>query len=158
MRIKDKPVRREWVKVLDKKQYSERSGGRSFTKRVFTFEFPDGSSEDMKIRDSHIRPNGIFDLTVINDTGTLVYQELGYETRLIDFERDNHIDKTELNLYEKIYKTAKGKNLLIVVTILLMYILTFPSVILVRHFSIDVNVAVVLIILLNVVGIRACPQ
>jgi|GEM_PF-2871080 len=84
---------KEQVKVLDKKHL--RIPGEDSSNDLFidyiTFEFPDGSSEELSIasseerglRGNRIRSDSIYYITAINDTGILTYKILRHRPRQI---------------------------------------------------------------------------
>ena len=67
---------KERVKVLNKRQLRIPDDGSDSFIDLITFEFLDGTSEEIGIKGSCIRSESIFYITDINDTGILTYKIL----------------------------------------------------------------------------------
>ena len=108
-RLSKSSVRKERVVLRDKEQfetYIPRGG--AIIKQSLTFAFPDGEEKSLLLRPKHMRENGMYDLSVAGDSGTLIYQKQNGKTRLIDFENDNFTVNTKRSLYDKIHHTQGG--------------------------------------------------
>jgi hypothetical protein len=80
-KLKNMPVKKEHVKVLETREpYSNERGN---NERISVFEFSDGSR---KIFSFYLIDNN---LPVVNDMGTLTYKEWGYAKKFFSFEKDN---------------------------------------------------------------------
>jgi len=109
------------VKVVDKRKEHFQSDGPDRITYFFTFEFSDNSRKEISAPSEKKAGRGL-SCTVVNDTGTLIYQELSDHTRFIDFERDNAIKEPELSLYDKLYNTYGGSWAVSLLHIILMFI------------------------------------
>jgi len=79
-KLKYMPEKKEKAKVLDAGEFSKRNCA---DQRIFVFEFPGGSRKCFMIPSKYGKA-----LPVIDDTGTLIYKELGNQVSFVGFEKD----------------------------------------------------------------------
>ena len=73
------PEKKERIKVLSTGEFFNAG---DIAKRIFVFEFPDGSRKCFVIN-----LKGNTDFPVLNDTGILTYRELGNQVKFVRFEK-----------------------------------------------------------------------